>query len=201
MVPKSAFAYFIIAVCNAIPQDTVIPTETVSATPTPTPISWDTKVDDFRSYVLQQPDRNATRGFWQGPAIQKTYPDSSCLQIRFYNWDCNYEIPYKMRGVIKWLDGTNIRKEPDAIWDKYRYYTYGRYVDPDDGWDFYGEARLSFGACGNRGPQSSCGVGWCVNATGVFPGTESVPTGVSPYVDPNNKDNLCPWLRDNGTVV
>lgn len=200
MLLKFAFARFIIAVCSATPQDPTV-TPTNSATPTPTPIPWDTKLDDFRNYVLQQPDQNATQGFWSGPAIQKSYPDSSCLQIRFYNWDCFHDIPYKIRGVVKWLDGTNVRNEPNAIWDPYRYYVYGRYIDPDDGWDFYGEARLSFGGCGNRGPQSSCGVGWCVNSTGVFPGADSVPKGVSPYVDPNNRDNLCPWLRANGTVV
>jgi len=108
-----------------------------------------------------------------------------------------------MRGVAKWLDDTNVRNNSQTIWDPYRYYTYGYYADPDNGWNFYASARLSFGACGNRGPQSACGVVWCVDkdgkSSGYAPGFE-VPKGQSPYVDPNNRDNLCPWLRDNGTA-
>jgi hypothetical protein len=104
-----------------------------------------------------------------------------------------------MRGVAKWLDDVN---PAGPIDDAYRYYVYGRYVDPDDGWDFYGEARLSFGACGNRGPQSSCGVGWCVDGEGESAGSGGVvvPEGQSPYVDPNDRNNLCPWLKGNGST-
>lgn len=187
----------LLGVCSATLQTTTV----VAPLPAPSVVitPWESKIDALREHILQQPDQNATKGFSYGPGIQKTFPDSECLQVRFYNWDCFYDIPYKMRGVAKWLDDTSVRNI-QGISDPYRYYTYGRYVDPDDGWDFYGEARLSFGACGNRGPQSSCGVGWCVDKDGVFPGVSAVPQGQSPYVDPNNKDNLCPWLRDNRTA-
>ena len=185
----------LLARCSAFPQGAS------STDPTPSPstsaIPWSTKVDTLRSYVLAQPDQNATKGFSQGPSIQKTFDDGQCLQIRFYNWDCLFDIPYKMKGVAKWIDDQGIRNT-DPIWDAYRYYLYGGYTDPDNGWNFYGESRLTFGACGNRGPQSACGVGFCVNQTGVFPG--NVPAGASPYVDPNNRDNLCPWLKVGGSA-
>lgn len=137
-------------------------------------IPWSTKIDALRTHVLEQPDQNATKGFGYGPSIQKTFDDGQCLQIRFYNWDCLFDIPYKMKGVAKWIDDAGIR-DTDSIWDAYRYYLYGGYADPGNGWNFYGESRLTFGACGNRGPQSACGVGFCVNRTGVFPG--SAPAG------------------------
>lgn len=191
----------LLGMCNAIPQTVTSPA--LSRTPSVAVIPWEIKIDALHAYILQQPDQNATKGFGNGPSLQNTFDDGDCLQVRFYNWNCNYDIPYKMRGVAKWLDDTNVRNNNQTIWDPYRYYTYGYYTDQDNGWNFYGEARLSFGACGNRGPQSSCGVAWCVdkdgNSSGYSPSIV-VPKGQTPYVDPNNRDNLCPWLRGNGTA-
>ncbi|KAF2032081.1 hypothetical protein EK21DRAFT_61695 [Setomelanomma holmii] len=182
--------------CSAFAQ--TLPT--LTPTPSPSSIPWSTKIDTLRAYILTHPEQNATKGFWNGPSLQLTFPDTSCLQVRFYNWDCFFDIPYKMRGVVAYLDSINAR-DMAPITDTYRFYTYGYYVDPDNGWRYYDEARLSFGACGNRGPQSSCGVGWCVDQNGNGPGwnaTFVVPEGESPYVDPNSRDNICPWLK-NGT--
>jgi hypothetical protein len=114
-----------------------------------------------------------------------------------------------MRGVAKWFDSLGLRSQSNPIWDPYRYYVYEHYQDPDDGWDFYGAARLAFGACGNRGPQSSCGVQYCVDENGetvgragvCVNGTEPagcVPKGETPWMDPNDRNRLCSWLR-NGT--
>lgn len=181
------------ATCFADPR---IATSTEPAqAPSAPPIPWPTKIEAFRAYILQQPDQNATKGFGYGPFLRKTFDDDQCLQLGLYNWDCTYEIPYKMHGVIKWLDNT-IPRDADPVWDTFRYYVYGYYIDPDDGWDFYGESRLSFGACGNRGPQSSCGVTWCTDRNGNSAGANAgmVPGGGNPYVNPNNRNRLCPWL-------
>jgi hypothetical protein len=187
----------LLGACDGIPQ------ATTSATPSPTPpvavIPWETKIDVLREYILQQPDQYAKRGFGNGPSLQKTFADGECLQVRFYNWDCNYDILYKMRGVVTWLDSINVRNN-DPIWDSFRYYEYGYYADPDNGWKFYAESRLSFGACGNRGPQSSCGVYWCKEKDGGTTTPPKVPEGQTPYLDPNDRNNICPWLRNNGTA-
>jgi hypothetical protein len=182
--------------CNALPQATT--STTLAPIPSATVIPWETKVDGLHEYVLQQPDQNATQGFWNGPSLTKTFADGECLQIRFYNWDCFHDITYKMRGVTKFLDDTNVRSNNQTIWDRYRYYTYGYYADPDNGWNFYAVAHLSFGACGNRGPQSACGVIWCVDKEGKT--VSEVPQGQTPYVDPNNRSRICPWLSDNETT-
>jgi hypothetical protein len=191
----------LLSVCNALPQATTTTGPTHS--PSVPAIPWSTKVDAFRAYILQQQDRNATKGFGNGPTIQESFADGDCLQVRFYNWDCFYDIPYKMKGVVKALDDSGLR-DHGPITEPYRFYTYNYYSDPGNGWNFYNEARLAFGACGNRGPQSSCGVGWCVdkdgNSAGYSPGFV-VPPGQSPYVDPNNRDNICPWLKENGTAT
>jgi hypothetical protein len=184
-------------ICNAMPRAAT--SAALSPTPSMAVISWEAKIDALREYILQQPDQNATKGL-SGPSLQKTFADGECLQVRFYNWDCFHDIPYKMRGVVKWLDDTNVRNNSQTIGDPYRYYLYGYYADPDNGWNFYAEARLTFGACGNRGPQSACGVGWCVDKEGKYPERAQVPEGQTPYVDPNNRDNLCPWLKGNGTA-
>jgi len=188
------FGGSLLRVCDALPQAT-----TSAAPPSTTTIPWETKIDALREYVLQQPDQDAKKGR-NGPLLQKTFADGECLEIRFLDWDCSFDIPYKMRGVAKWLDDINVRNE-DPIWDPYRYYNYGYYVDPDNGWNFYGEARLSFGACGNRGPQSACGQQWCVDKDGHTVGVPQVPEGGNPYVDPNDRSNLCLWLRSNTTTV
>jgi hypothetical protein len=178
-----------------------VATTTTSPTPSASPILWQTKIETFQSYILDLPDRNASKGFGYGPFLRKTFEDGECLQLGLYDWDCNHEIPYKMRGVAKWLNDT-IARDADPIWDAYRYYVYGYYTDPDDGWNFYGASRLSFGACGNRGPQSSCGVTYCVDKQGNTVGDpSSVPTGQTPWMDPNDRNRLCPWLRGNETVV
>jgi hypothetical protein len=191
----------LLGLSNALPQATA--TAASSATPSASAIPWATKIDAFREYILQQPDQNATKGFFNGPTITKTFVDGDCLQVRFYNWDCFYDINYKMRGVAKALDDSGLRSST-PISDQFHFYTYNYYADPDNGWTFYNEAHLTFGACGNRGPMSSCGVGWCVdkdgNSSGYTPGFV-VPAGQNPYVDPNNRDNLCPWLKDNGTAT
>jgi hypothetical protein len=189
-----------------------IPALSQSTIPSPTPststIPWSTKVDLFRSFLLQQPDQIAHKGFCTGPVLQKTFADTSCLQIILCNYNCFNEIPYKMRGVAAWFDSLDLRSNADPIWDAYRYYQYGYYADPDDGWRFYDQARLTFGACGNRGPQSSCGPLYCVDAKGATVGTvcgdgtnleSCVPKGQTPWLDPNDRDRLCPWLRGNGT--
>jgi len=170
-----------------------------SPTPSPTPIPWSTKLAQLRTYILSQPTLNATAGYYSGPSLQLTYPDNTCLQIRFYNWNCAHDIPYKPSGVAAWLDSTGMAKQPDdyVFDDAYRFYVYGYYRDPDDGFGFYDAARLTFGGCGNRGPQSACGMTWCVDGEG---GRPEVPEGEDPWVDPNERDGLCPWLR-NGTVV
>jgi hypothetical protein len=192
----------LLSACNALPQTAT------SAAPSPTPsaptIPWETKFDALREYILQQPDQNATKGYFNGPSLQKTFADGQCLQVRFYNWDCNYDIPYKMRGVVKYLDDSGFRDPGyNPAIDPARWYMYGYYVDPDDGWNFYAEAHLTFGACGNRGPMSACGVNWCVDKNGKKPGYPlafPIPEGQNPYIDPNDRDNLCPWMRDNGTA-
>ncbi|KAH5297409.1 hypothetical protein HBI17_204000 [Parastagonospora nodorum] len=183
----------VLATCLGMPQAA----STSTAVPTASPIPWSTKIEAFETYVLEQPDQNASKGFGRGPFLRKTFDDGVCLQIGLYDWDCNHEIPYKMRGVAKWLHD-NISRDADPIWDTYRYYVYGYYADPEDGWNFYGASRLSFGACGNRGPQSSCGVTYCVDQNGTTVGQpELVPEGQTPWMDPNDRNRLCPWLRHN----
>jgi hypothetical protein len=179
--------------CFAAPQAV---TTTTSAAPTASPIPWSTKFESFRSYILEQPDQNATaKGFCSGPLLRKTFDDGVCLQMNLCDWDCNHDLPYKMRGVAKWFNET-IPHDLDPIWDSYRYYSYGYYADPDDGWNYYGASRLSFGACGNRGPQSSCGVTYCVDENGKTMGDPAlVPEGQTPWMDPNDRNRLCPWLR------
>lgn len=197
MLHRSIFFLSLLAQCNAIPQ--AVSSTALSPSSSSVAILWKTKVDALRDYILQQPDQNATKGFWNGPALQQTFSDGECLQVRFYNWDCNHDVPYKMRGVATWLMDTIGRENIRGISDAYRFYTYGRYVDPDDGWNFYGVSRLSFGACGNRGPQSSCGTVMCLKEDGAIPGVDGVPKGQNPWMDPSNRDRLCPWLKGNGT--
>jgi hypothetical protein len=183
-----------------------------SSTPPPTPssptIPWFTKVDQFHNFILEQPDQTAHKGFCTGPVLQKTFADTSCLQIILCNYNCFNEVPYKMRGVAAWFDSLDLQSIPDPIWDPYRYYQYGYYMDPDDGWRFYDQARLTFGACRNRGPQSSCGPLYCVDGKGTTVGTacangtesgSCVPMGQTPWIDPNDRDRLCPWLRGSET--
>jgi hypothetical protein len=179
----------------------------ISQLPSPSPIPWSTKVSQFHSFILAQPDQNASLGFCTGPLLRFTFSDTSCLQMNLCNYNCQHMLPYKMRGVAAWFDSLNLSSSTDPIWDTYRYYQYGYYADPDDGFDFYGQARLTFGACGNRGPQSACGVLYCVDGEGQTVqracgegGTgKCVPEGETPYVDPNERYRVCKWLRGNET--
>ncbi|KAH7406345.1 hypothetical protein DE146DRAFT_630993 [Phaeosphaeria sp. MPI-PUGE-AT-0046c] len=202
MLAKTILVGCMLALASALPQATPVSILPPAATLTTDPIPWATKVDELRAWMLDQPDQNATKSRG-GPRFQKTFADGDCLQIVFLDWDCNHDLPYKMRGVAKWLDDEHLRGG-DGGGDKYRWYLYGYYVDPDDGWTFYNSARLSFGFCGNRGPQSSCGVNYCVDKNGRTDwGHEgmNVPAGQTPWMDPNERNRLCPWLRDNSTIT
>lgn len=202
MFTKTFLFGCMLALASAMPQAAIITTSPPPSTPTTEPIPWATKIDQFRTYLLSQPDTNATKSRG-GPSFQGRFSDGDCLQIRFYNWDCNHDIPYKMRGVVKWLDDEELRGG-DGGGDKYRWYVSGYYVDPDDGWNFYNSARLSFGFCGNRGPQSSCGNNYCVDKNGRSDwGHEGmdVPAGQTPWMDPNDRNRLCVWLRDTPTTI
>ncbi|KAF2833179.1 hypothetical protein CC86DRAFT_414922 [Ophiobolus disseminans] len=182
---------------------TAFPQATPSPTPNATLIPWSQKFSTFRTYLLSHPDVNGTHGWSNGPALQQTFADGTCFQLRIYNWNCVYDIPYKMRGIVHWLDGTRSSKfSDDTVVDAWRFYEDGYYTDPDSGWGFYSVAKLTFGACGNRGPQSACGMTYCVDREGRNAGTGAVPipAGESPYMDPNNRDSLCPWLKGNGTA-
>jgi hypothetical protein len=176
--------------------------------PSPTPaIPWETKVAAFRDFILHQPNQSASLGFCTGPLLRKTFADNSCLQINLCNYNCQYTLPYKMRGVATWFDSLDLSSSPDPIWDTFRYYQYGYYADPDDEFNFYAQARLTFGACGNRGPQSACGVLYCVDEKGVTvqracgEGEKGscVPKGETPYMDPKDRDRVCSWLRGDET--
>jgi hypothetical protein len=174
--------------------------------PSPVPPSntlWQDKISALRAHVLSQPDQPALKAR-EGPSIQLHFPDnstSSCLQIRLLNWDCNYDVPLKMVGVAAWLDSTGlVNYAADPIWDAFRYYHVGYYVDPDDGWNFYEEVKLVFGACGNRGVQSACGNRWCKDLDGQTVKADKVPKGRHPYLSPIDRGSLCLWLR-NETMV
>jgi hypothetical protein len=175
-----------------------------SPSPSPPPvILWQSKISALRAYVLSQPDQPALKARY-GPSIQLHFPDnstSSCLEIRLLNWDCNYDVPLKMAGVAAWLDSTGlVNYAEDPIWDAFRYYLQGYYVDPYDGWNFYEEVRLVFGACGNRGVQSACGNRWCKDLDGQTIKADKVPKGQIPYLNPSDRGSLCLWLR-NETMV
>jgi hypothetical protein len=188
----------------ALPQTQVSTLPPPSPSPTPPPtILWRNKVSALRAYVVSQPDQVALKKRY-GPSLQVKFPDSSnssCLEIRLVNWDCNYDVPLKMAGVAAWLDSTGIAGyTADPVWDAFRYYEQGYYVDPHNGWNFYNEVRLVFGACGNRGVQSSCGNRWCKDVDGQTVRSEKVPKGQDPYLDPSDRGSLCLWLR-NETMV
>jgi len=176
------------ACSSALPQDPA---------PTPSAIPWAQKVDALRAHILSQPSSTKNAGFWNGPAYQLSFPDNDCHQIRLYNWECTYDVPYKMPGIAAWMDSQGFRDDNRTRFDDTRYYNYGYYRDPADGWAFYDVARMTYGPCGNRGPQSACGHIWCTEKNGTIVG--HVPEGMSPYADPNDKSRVCPWLRDSKT--
>lgn len=181
-----------LGVCEAMPQAAT--SVTSSPTPSVSAIPWPTKIDALHEYILQQPDQNAAKGR-DGPSIEKTFEDGDCLEVRFVNWDCWYDILYKVRGVAKFLDDTGVRNyNTSPVWDKFRYYVGGLYVDPDNGWGFYRGSGLSSGTCGHRGIQSACGLQWCETRDGRTMNSSGVPAGQSPYVDPSNRSVICPWL-------
>lgn len=176
---------------TALPQAT--------PTPTPTPIPWATKVAALRAHVLAQPTSLDNAGWSKGPAYQVPFPDGDCHQIRLYNWDCSDSIPYKMSAIAAWIDSSDFASLNYTRFEDLRWYSLGYYRDPDDGWAFYDVARMTFGACGNRGPQSACGHVYCTDVNGgQYPG--SVPAGATPWVNPNNRDRVCPWLREGKSV-
>jgi hypothetical protein len=195
-----------VSIASLMGASTALPQATASPSPTPSAelIPWSTKIASFRAYIASLPDTTAKQGFFNGPALQQSFSDGNCLQIRFYNWDCFHDIVYKTAGVLKYLDSTGAANLPEdtTMTNGTRYYQEDYYVDPDDEWNFYGVTHLTFGGCGNRGPQSACGVIWCVdkdgNNLGYTPGAV-IPEGQCPYIDPNNRNQLCPWLGGNET--
>lgn len=197
-----------ISIASLLGASTALPQATATTSPSSTPsaalIPWSTKIASFRAFIAAQPDTPAIHGFYNGPDLQQSFSDGTCLQIRFYNWDCFHDIVYKAAGVVKFLDSTGAANLPEdtVMTNGTRGYQEDYYVDPDDGWNFYGVTHLTFGGCLNRGPQSSCGMTFCVdkdgNSAGYTPGFV-VPAGQCPYIDPNNKDQLCPWLGGTET--
>jgi hypothetical protein len=187
----SSLTLFLLSACSsALPQ---------APAPTPSAVPWAEKVDALRAYILSQPTSLKNAGFWSGPEYKVRFPDNDCHQIRLYNWECTYDVPYKMAGIAAWIDSQGFRNYNRTAFETTNYYNYGYYRDPDDGWGFYDVARLTYGPCGNRGPQSACGHDYCTykNGTRWFDGT--FPEGMSPYQDPNDKNQVCPWLRDRET--
>jgi len=118
-----------------------------------------------------------------------------------YHWDCDYAFPYKTRSIAKWLHDT-IPRDGDPIWNKYQYYIFGYYTDPDDSLNFCVSSRLSFGYFFNRGPQSSCGTTYCVDQhETIVEKADLIPEGQTARQDPNDRTRLCPWLQRYETVV
>lgn len=112
-----------LALSSALLQATIISASPPAAAATAEPIPWATKIDAFRAFLLSQPDTNATKSR-SGPFFQQKFADGDCMQIAFLNWDCNHDIPYRMRGVARWLDEQGFRGG-DGGGDKYRWYVYG----------------------------------------------------------------------------
>jgi hypothetical protein len=161
---------------------------------------WAEKVDALRAHILSGPTSTKNAGFWSGPIYQLSFPDNDCHQIRLYNWCCTHDVPYKMAGIAAWIDSQGIRNYTRTRFEDGRYYNLGYYRDPEDGWGFYDVARMTYGPCGNRGPQSACGHVLCVDKNGTIPSNPwKIPEGMSPYIDPNDKNRVCPWLG-NGTM-
>jgi hypothetical protein len=183
-------------ISSALPQS---PSLTTTSTPTPTPIPWSEKVDAFKKYLLTQTNTGKNAGFWSGPTFTLRFPDNDCHQLRFYNWCCTYDIPYKMTEVVAWLDREGVGNYNYTGWSDLQNSAgrYGFYRDPDDGWQFYDVARMLYSQCGVRGPQSACGHIWCTAPDGKT--LPKYPEGSNPYVDPNNRNRVCPWLKANGT--
>lgn len=189
--------YLLTACSSALPQS---PTPTSTPTPTPTPIPWPDKIDALRAYILTQRDHPPTAGFWSGPIYTLRFPDGDCHQIRLYNWCCTWDIPYKMSELAAWMDRSGLRNHNWTGWADPKITGMGRYDyyrNPEDGWGFYDVARMMYSSCGARGPQSACGHVLCVDRNGTVP--KVIPEGQSLYVDPNNRNQVCPWLREEGT--
>jgi hypothetical protein len=175
-----------------------LPQASTTSVPSPVPtIPWLEKYDAFRTFLLSQSEQPALKAMY-GPFLRQTFADGQCLEVRFWNWNCFHDIPYKTVGVVKWFDSLGLRSGSNGVWDAWRFYQLGYYRDPEDGFGFYDNARLVFGSCGNRGPQSSCGTSFCTDEEGKEV-QRDVPEGQTPYQDPNDRDRLCLWLRGNGT--
>lgn len=179
---------FLAASTSALPQ-----------APSPTPIAnltWAGKVAAMKSYILTQPTSTKNAGFWSGPTYQVNFDDGDCHQIRIYNWDCSHDIPYTPVGIAKWIDDIGIGGYDWQHWPYSQYYEYGNYRNPEDGWDYFLVARLTYAACGNRGPQSSCGYVMCTKPDGSGLDLVDIPKGKEPYVDTANaRDRVCDWYK------
>ncbi|CAI6342174.1 unnamed protein product [Periconia digitata] len=181
---------FLIQASPALPQATPVLTSIPAD-------NWASKVSALRTYILSQPPSLTNAGFSKGPTYQLTFSDGDCHQIRLYNWDCSKSIPYSMRGIANWIDDSDFASYNLTRFEDWRFFVYGWYRDPDDGFAFYDVARMTWGPCGNRGPQSACGHVYCTDKNGVAvggPGT--VPEGENPWLDPNERDRTCEWLKE-----
>jgi hypothetical protein len=184
----------LLSLCTALP----------AAAATPTPISMPVKFAAFRNYISNLPDTNATHNYAlgaDGPTFQQKYADGDCLEVRYYNRDCIRNILYKTRGVLNFLDTLGWATMTDPWPDQYNYFNTGYYEDPDDGWTFYYTPWITFGKCGNKGYVDLCSVTWCRDKEGKSGLTDPdffVPKGGNAILDPNDRDSLCPWLKEGG---
>jgi hypothetical protein len=162
------------------------------------------KFHAFRDYIYYLPDTNVSHNYalpGDTPTFQMKFADGDCLQLQYYNTDCVQDILYKTRGALNFLDSLGWGSMNDPWPNAYTYFNTGYYEDPDDGWNFYYAPIITFGKCGNQGPQIFCTLAWCKDKegnSGLYTPGFVVPKGQNPIVDPNNKDNLCPWLKEGG---
>lgn len=202
-----SIAFLSIASSLLLHQSTALPQTKVLPAPS-SDLTWPAKFSTFRAHILTLRSPQPALHARAGPSLQLNFASPSpfpssptCLEVRLLNWDCTYDVPISMAAVAAWLDSTGFATE-NPIWDDYRFYYAGDYVDPVDGWGFRGEVKLVFGACGNRGVQSACGVRYCTDREGNEVQGEDVPVGKEMGLDPNDRNGVCEWLRDgNGTVV
>ena len=181
-----SFVLFLFSACSsALPQTTA---------PIQPAMPWPEKVDTVRAYMLSQPTSSKNAGFGR-PIYTIPFADNDCHQIRLYNWECTIDILYQMPAIAAWMDSQGFRNKTG--FDDPGFHGYGYYRNPEDGWGFYDIATMMYGPCGNRGPRSACGHLMCTEKNGTLLGYPwNIPEGMSPYVDPNNRDRVCPWLRE-----
>ncbi|PVI04959.1 hypothetical protein DM02DRAFT_725421 [Periconia macrospinosa] len=184
---------------------------TTTATPNPTPSlpsapTWPEKLKQLSTHLRTIGTAVGKPGFGYGEFINLTFADGDCHQIRLYNWDCSSAIPYKLPNIADWLDRSNFgaqnRTRFENTFEDQRYFEQGWYRDPEDGFHYYDVARFTWGQCGNRGPQSACGHVYCVLEDGTTAGASgTVPQGETPWMDPNDRNRLCRWLRGDCIAV